>query len=261
MYGGSVMPITWTTNDLNMPIGVKFVGTDYVGSTIVSWAGPYSSANGGAYVKVPPAPSIFAQYNIMYLGIFPNTPNKNATTDGNIHTTGMIFSASTFTKPLGVVSPTLNSKVTIRNPGTVSTYLQVAEVAVLNVKNENIIRNKFNTYNSLVSSASYVYNGDTTAFGPQKAFDGNPSTFFYGGSNATTIDYNAFMNFTMSSVTNNYASTMFISTIEIQGSGALALTGMQVRYETANLPPAFPVGVFYSTMTITSSNGQVFNLA
>ena len=260
MYAGSEIPITWSTNDLNIPIGAKFVGFDFVtNSTIISWTGPYSSHAGSANIKVPPAPSPFAIYSTMYLAIYPNTPNLNATTDGNINTQGQIFAVSTFGKPLGVVSPTLNSRVTVRNPG-ISRYLQVAELWVNNTQNENVITNKFNSYARLVSSSSYPYNGDVTGNGPQRAFDGSLSTFFFGGSNALTIDTNAFVAATFSSFSTTYNSSVFISTVEVYGAGSFSLNGMTVQYESANLPTSI-LGTFISTMVITGTNSQVFKLA
>ena len=260
MFAGSEIPVSWNTNDLNIPIGAKFIGFDYLtNSTIISWTGPYSSRTGSANIKVPPGPAPFIIYSTMYLGIYPNTPNQNATTDGNINTDGQIFATSTFGKPLGVVSPTLNGKVTVQNPG-ISRYLQVAEVWVNNTQNENIITSKFNSYARLVSSSSYPYNGDVTGFGAQRAFDGSLSTFFYGGSNALTIDTNAFVAATFSSYSSIYNSSIFISTIEVYGAGSFTLSGMQVRYETTNLPTGI-LGTFISTMTITATNSQTFKLA
>jgi hypothetical protein len=261
MYSGSGIQMTWRTNDLNMPLGVKFVGTDVAGSTIISWSGPYSSGLLSANVKVPPAPSPFATYSSIYVGIYPNSPYKNATTDGNLQAGNMVFAASTFGKPLGIVSPTLNTKITVYNPGTVSNYLQVGSLWVTNMYKENVITDKFNTYASLISTSSYPFLGNYADNGPQKAFDSNPATYFYGGNGPGNLDQNAFMAATMSSLTSAYTSSVFISTIELTGSGNIPLTGMKLKIENSNLPAPFTNGIFYSTMNITGTNSQIFTLA
>lgn len=261
MYSGSGIQMTWRTNDLNMPLGVKFVGTDAVGSTIISWSGPYSSGLLTANVKVPPAPSPFATYSSIYVGIYPNSPYKNATTDGNLRAGNMVFATSTFGKPLGVVSPTLNTKITVYNPGTVTNYLQVASLWITNMYKENVITDKFNTYASLVSTSSYPFLGNYADNGPQKAFDGSPTSYFYGGNGPGNLDQNAFVAATMSTLISTYTSSVFISTIEITGSGNIPLTGMKVKIENVNMPAPFTNGMFYSTMNITNTNSQIFTFA
>ena len=261
MYSGSGIQMTWRTNDLNMPIGVKFIGTDAVGSTIISWSGPYLSGLLTANVKVPPAASPFATYSSIYIGIYPNNPYKNATTDGNVRTPNMVFATSTFGKPLGIVSPTLNTKITVYNPGTVTNYLQVASLWVTNMYKENVITDKFNTYASLISTSSYPFLGNYADNGPQKAFDASPTSYFYGGNGPGNLDLNAFMAATMSSLTSTYTSSVFISTIELTGSGNIPLTGMKVKIENINMPAPFTNGMFYSTMNVTNTNSQIFTFA
>jgi len=262
MFSGTQMPITWTTNDLNVPLGFKFVGTDYIsGRTVVSWSGPYSSGARSANVKIPTAPAAFVQYNTVYLGIYPNTVTSNNTDDGNIASPGQVFATSTFGKPLGVVSPTLNSRVTVQNPGTISRYLQVAEVWVNNVQNENVVTDKFNAYAYMIKGSSVPYETNYSAYGPDRAFDGNLSTYFYGGIDGTTnYDLNARVFCTMSTFASTYTSSVFISSVSVYGSGIVTLSGMQVKYETYNLPPGI-LNTFYSTMTITSTNQQTFTFA
>jgi len=262
MFSGSEMPITWTTNDLNIPLGFKFVGTDFIsGRTVISWSGPYSSATRSANVKVPPAASPFVRYNTVYLGIYPNSATNNNTSDGNIVAPGQVFAASTFGKTLGVVSPTLNSRVTVQNPGTISRFLQVAEIWIYNAQRENIVTDKFNTYASMTKSGSVPYETNYAAYGPDRAFDGNLSTYFQGGIDGTTnYDFNARVFCTMSTFASTYTSSVFISSVAVFGSGVTSLSGMQVKYETFNLPPGI-LNSFFSTMTITSTTQQTFMFA
>jgi hypothetical protein len=267
MYCGSRMSMTWDTNDLNIPLGVKFIGKDYVGSTIISWSGPYPSGTRSANIKIPTAPTPFAVYNSMYLGIFPNTASLNATTDGNIHTTSMLFDQSTFSKPFGVVSPTLNSRITVKNPGTINQFLQVSELKVTNIKQQNVVTDYLNQYARLTSSNFIsVYNTDYGTYGPQRAFDGNLSTFYQGGFTTGTPDVNNKFYGAFSTFDTKYESTVFISTVEITGY-VTSLSGMQIRYENANIQPspyfattyaAITDNTFYSTITLKSTYRQVF---
>jgi len=260
MFSGSVMPITWTTNDLNIPLGFKFVGTDLNASTIVNWSGPYSSGLRSANVKVPQSGSPFVQYNRVHLGIYPNTALKNNTTDGNLTTPGQVFTTSTFGKPLGVVTPMLNARFTVYNPSTVATYLQVAELWVFNAKNENVVTDKANTYASLLPGYDVShppYGGLVATYGPAKAFDGDRTTYFYGGQDAFNIDQNARMYGTFSTYSNTYDTSVFVSSVTIYGTGTYSLTGMKMKYETTNLPTVI-LNSFYSTINITSPQQQTF---
>jgi hypothetical protein len=195
------------------------------------------------------------------LGIYPNTASNTNTSDGNIVAPGQVFAASTFGKTLGVVSPTLNSRVTVQNPGTIGRFLQVAEIWIYNAQRENIVTDKFNTYASMTKSGSVPYETNYAAYGPDRAFDGNLSTYFQGGIDGTTnYDFNARVFCTMSTFASTYTSSVFISSVAVFGSGVTSLSGMQLKYETFNLPPGI-LNSFFSTMTITNTTQQTFMFA
>jgi hypothetical protein len=258
-YRGGSMPVTWETNDPNIPLGFRFVGKDAAGNTVSKWAGPYNSGAGRADVIIPGGLSPFISYNTMFLSVYPNKVDQSGTTDGNINTPSMTFAQHAL-PPLVVVNPSLNSRIKVYNPGTNPRYLQVAEIWVNNEKRQNTVAGRYaRQYARFISTASIPYNTDLDSFGPQKAFDGNLTTYFAGGLTPTQTDPNAYIQATASSFTRGTTSTTLISSIEIYaGPITDGLEGMSFDLYNWN-EPGVPNGLFYSTMALSSYKVNVLS--
>jgi hypothetical protein len=262
VYRGTPITVTWQTNDVNVPLGVKFTGTDLYGRQITNWAGPFSSAPGSAIVKIPTPPAPFARYNKMYLGVYPNSINFN-TAEANSNTT--IFSTRNLASPIHVVNPTINSYTRVLNPGTVNSYLQVAEVQINNDLGLNMTQVSTNSVftidTDITNVNSYPYNGSYAGFGSQNAFDNNFSTYFFGGFTASLINPNATVAAQFSTTTSFQflnQSSVLVSSIAVTQGPTFSLQNMQLIFSNRN-EPGINDGLFFSTITLISSNRQTFS--
>jgi hypothetical protein len=252
VYRGSLMPMEWTTNDLNIPLGIKFMGTGLEGESIVSWAGPYRSGDLQAAIRLPTALSPLVKYHTMYFTVFPNNTMLSGSMEGNINAAGQVFCTEYLDPPIHVVNPSLNSQIRVFNSGGESRYLQVAELWVNNSMSENVITDKFNSYANFISTSSYPFNGDINGFGAYRAFDGNRNTYFYGGSNAINFDSNAFLQGTFSTFSPTFTSTTMVSSIEVYAGANLGgLDNMVLKIQNWN-EPGLQNGLFFSSMNLTS---------
>lgn len=265
VYRGTPINMSWQTNDLNIPLGVKFTGVDLYGRQITSWAGPYSSALGSASVKVPTPNAPFARYDMMYLGVYPNTSRSDNATAGNANTP--IFSSRRIPSSLYVVNPTINSYIRVLNPGTVNNYLQVAEIKVQNDIGQNMTQVSTNSVfvidTDVININTFPYNGSYVTFGYQNAFDNNLSTYFYGGYTAGQINPNAFVGAqfsTISSFAQLPQSSLQISSFEIYQGPLFSLQNMQLIISNRN-EGGIADGFFYSTITLTSTTVQSFSFS
>lgn len=266
VYRGTPLQISWQTNDMNIPLGIKFTGVDLYNRPITSWSGPYDSAPGSAAVKVPTPTAPFAKYDMMYLGVYPNTSlNGNNTTSGNSQ--NLIFASRPFPSSLYVVNPTINSYIRVLNPGTVNNYIQVTELRVNNDVNQNMVQVSTNCVftpdTDTVNINTFPYNGSYTTFGWQNAFDNNPNTYFYGGYTATQINPNAVVAGQFSTI-NAYAmlppAPLQISSIEVVQGPTYSLQGMQLIMSNRN-EGLIANGLFFSTITLISTTTQSFGFS
>lgn len=265
VYRGTPLQLSWQTNDLNIPLGVKFAGTDLYGRQITSWAGPYSSALGQATVKVPTPTAPFAKYDNMYLGVYPNTSRSDNTTAGNA--SALIFSSRVIPSSLYVVNPTINSYIRVLNPGTVNNYLQVAEITVNNDVGDNMTQvstnSEFTIDTDVININTFPYNGSYTTFGYQNAFDDNISTYFYGGYTASQINPNAYVGAqfsTISSFAQLPQSSLQISSFDIYQGPLFSLQDMHFVFSNRN-EPGLADGFFYSTIVLTSTTVQSYSFS
>jgi len=265
VYRGTPIRMSWQTNDLNIPLGVKFTGVDLYGRQITSWAGPYSSALGSADVKVPTPNAPFAKYDMMYLGVYPNTSRSDNTTAGNA--SNPIFSSRRLPSSLYVVNPTINCYVRVLNPGTVNNYLQVAEININNDIGKNMTQVSTNCIftpdTDVININAFPYNGSYTTFGWQNAFDANISTYFYGGYTASQINPNAYVGgqfSTISSFAQLPQSSLQISSFDIYQGPLFSLQNMQLVFSNRN-EGGLADGFFYSTITLTSTTVQSFSFS
>jgi hypothetical protein len=263
VYRGTPIKMSWQTNDLNIPLGIKFTGTDLYGRQITSWAGPYSSALGTANVKIPTPNAPFAKYDMMYLGVYPNNPRLDNTASGN--TSGLIFNSRTIPSSLYVVNPTINSYIRVLNPGTVNNYLQVAEIKINNDIGKNMTQERTNCVftedTDVININTFPYNGSYVTFGWQNAFDNNVSTYFYGGYTASQINPNAYVGgyfSTISSFAQLPQSSLLISSIDIYQGPLYSLQDMQLILSNRN-EPGLSDDMFYSTIVLVSTNSQSFS--
>lgn len=263
VYRGTPIQISWQTNDLNIPMGVKFTGVDINGNQITNWAGPYVSALGTASVKVPTPPASFARYDMMYLGVYPNTPRLDNTTAGNAQS--QIFSSRPFPSSLYVVNPTINTYIRVLNPGTVNGFLQVGEIVINNDVGKNMTQVSTNcifkpdNYNANINT--FPYNGSYSTFGEQYAFDGNVSTYFYGGYSANQPNLNAYVGgqfSTISSFSQLPQSSLQISSIQLFQGPLYSLQNMQLVMSNRN-EANISDGLFFSTITLISSYSQSYS--
>jgi hypothetical protein len=262
VYRNTPINISWQTNDLNIPLGVKFTGIDMYNRPMIKWTGPFPSASGSAIINIPSPSAPLGRYDTIYLGVYPNNPRLNNTTDGN--SSNPIFSTRTIPGSIYVVNPTINSYTRVLNPGTVNSYLQVTEIAINNDMQENMVQVSTNTVftvdNDTVNVNSFPYNGSYASFGSQNAFDNNRSTYFYGGYTASQINPNASVGAQFSTTTrfqNLNPKIALVSSIDIYQGPIFSLQGMQLIYSNRN-EPGISDGLFYSTIRLVSTNVQSY---
>lgn len=266
VYRGTPITMTWQTNDLNIPLGVKFTGTDLYGNQITSWSGPYPSALGTAQVRAPVPTAPFAKYDMMYLGVYPNTPRADNSVNGN--STTPIFNSRIIPSSLYVVNPTINSYVRVLNPGTVNTFIQVAEINVQNDIKQNLVHYstyaRFTTDTTADNINTIPFNGSYTTYGPQNAFDNNISTFFYGGVTTSQINPNAYVGCKFSSYSSFVSainqSSLLISSIEVYAGPQWSIDSMNLVLSNRN-EPGIADGLFYSTIILISSTSQSYGFS
>ena len=254
MYAGTQIPISWSTNDLNIPLSFNFLGQNNDGSTFLAPSGPYMSGAYSANVRAPIGPNVVTKYTALYVSVYTSAINQ---ADGNIRAPGQVFYTYTFPKPIHVYRPTLNTRLRIYNPGQIQQYLQVGEIAINNSLRENVLNDKINVYANLVSTSSTPYNGDYPTWGPQRAYDGNLATYFWGGTTPILIDQQAFITTTLSTFSTAITSSIFISSINIQAAPQQPYanpTLQSMKLDIQNFgDTTMPDGLFYSTITFTDS--------
>lgn len=264
VYSGTRMPVSWKTNDLNVEVGLKFEGTDINGKKIERWAGPYKSSDQLATVIVPDCVPI-ATYTSIYLGIYPPQGLLYAPASGNIRSQNQMFDTVYLDKPINVFTPTINSKITIYNPGDVDKVLEVSELQINTKNNNNILGPNVNDYVQIVSTSSRPYQGDYASWKITNMFDGNPNTAFRGGRDINTIDKNAYVALDLKSkeAVNLSANSQIISTINIIGSSnndtRYSITGMMMKVENRNTPGVAD-GLFYKNITLNSYTPNTITL-
>lgn len=260
VYKNTSLPMSWTTNDPNLRVGVKFIGNDMInGNIITNWSGPYSASQTSTLVKIP-SKSLFVSYNTIQIGVFPGNDLYNTSDSANISSPGQVFVVQKLTNPIYVLSPNVNSIIIIKNPGSLEKYLQVSEIKVLNDNDEDHLSDALNKYGKLKLSSSAPYQNDNTTWDINNINDGNIFTSYCCGSDATTVDYNAFISVEMSSLTLAQTPQTSISEIKIYGSqnNAMKFTidGMMLRIENKN-QPGIPDGLFYYSTTLTKYTPNV----
>jgi hypothetical protein len=255
-YRGSIMTVSWDTNDLNIPIGINFLGVDTYGNTVSQWVGPYNSATKTATFGLPTQTNApYVSYRTMALSVYPDPSNK--TTAGNANPTPF---ANQTLDPLVVVNPSLNSRVKVYNDGTNPTYLQVAEIYLYTDTKQNMISDPNNaSYRTLVSTSSTPFNSDPL-HGAGAALDNNTATAFWGGINSLTVDPFAFVQATLTSASPLYNSTSLISSIVIlpEPTNPTCLNNMNLKLSNWN-EPGVVNGLFYSTIVMTSASVNAFS--
>jgi len=265
VYRGSPLTISWQTNDLNIPLGVKFTGTDIYNNKVSSWSGPFSSATGTATIKIPTPGAPLCKYDTMYLGVYPNNPRQDNTTAANA--ANPIFNSIPIPGNLYVVNPTINSYIRVLNPGTVNSYLQVSEIKINNDLKQNMTQVSTNSVFTIdtdsVNVNTYPYNGSFVSFGSQNAFDNNLSTYFFGGYTATQINPNAYVGAqfsTLASFQNINQPAALVSSIDVYSGPLYNLQGMQLIFSNRN-EPGLVNGLFYSTINLNASNLQSYSFS
>jgi len=262
VYKNTILPISWTTNDPNLRVGVKFMGKDMInGTNIINWSGPYSATQTSTFVKIP-SRTLLSRYDTIEIGIYPSEGLYNTSDSANLTISGQVFVVKKLTNPIYVLSPTVNSKITIKNPGILQKYLQVTEVKILNDTGEDHLSDALNKYSRLTMSASSPYQNDTTTWDINNINDGNIFTSYCCGKDATTVDYNAFISLEMSSLTLAQTPQTSISAIKIYGSqnNAMKFTidGMMLRIENKNQPD-IPDGLFFYSTILSRYTPHVIN--
>ena len=272
VYRGTAINVSWTTNDLNIPLGVKFTGVDLYGKPITSWAGPYPSGAGSAIVKIPTAATFLVRYDTMYLGVYPNTTKLDNTMAGNAQTP--TFSSRSIPSSIHVVNPTTNTYIRVINPGMYK-FLQITEINVNNDAHQNIVLVSTNTEFTIdtvdVNVNVFPFNGSYESFGGQNAFDGNFSTYFYGGYTSGEVNLNAYIGGkfkAISSLTQQQQqqqqqqeqSKVLISSIDIYAGPTYDIQNMQLIMSNYN-EPGIVNGLFYSTIILTSDSIQSYSFS
>lgn len=255
-YRGSQMTVAWNTNDLNIPLGVNFLGIDTYGNTVSQWSGPFNSAARTATFGLPTQQNApYVSYRTMTLSVYPDASNK--TTAGNSRPTP--FAKQTLSS-LVVVNPSLNSRIRVFNDGTNPARLQVAEIYLYNDAKQNVISDPNNaSYRNLVSTSSIPFNSDPL-LGAGSALDNNPATAFWAGVNSITVDQNAFVQATLSSASRLYTSTTLVSSIVVLADtvNTQSLYNMNLTFSNWN-DPGVPNGLFYSTIVMPSTSVCAYN--
>jgi len=254
LYCGTDIPVTWTTNDLNVSVGIKFEGVDQYGKRVISWSGPYSSAQNLANIKAPYGP-VLVQYDKMYLSIYPPSGFSSAPVSGNIPGNSQVFDTKTLNPPLIVYTPSYNSKITIYNPGTVGKILEVSELIINNQDGINVVGENYQDYITLTSTSSYPYQGDFSIWRTDNIFDGSEMSAFRGGQDANIIDYNAYISCELRATTPGR-----ISSIEVYGSenndSLFSIDGLLLKVENKN-EPGIQDGLFSKIVTLNARTPNV----
>lgn len=170
VYAGTGVELPWTTNDPNIPIGIKFSGIDpnNPNNRISNISGPYSSTP--ALISIP-SKIPYIIYDTVQLVVYPKS--------GDVYTTSKIFDTRQLTPNLAVVNPNANITVRIFNPGTISTFLGINDISIYS--NEGINLTRPNSLVSISLNSSSPFQNDTNGWGPQNAVDGIPINEFRGG--------------------------------------------------------------------------------
>jgi hypothetical protein len=262
VYRGTPIAISWQTNDLNIPLGVKFTGRDLYGNYIANWTGPYPSGKGSAMVKVPTPNAPFAVYDAMHLCVYPNTANGTNTAAGNANSN--TFSTRQIPSSLYVVNPTANTYVRVINPG-LTKFLQVTDIKVNNDNRQNLLSDSTAVTDFTIDTVDlnvnvFPFNGSYAAFGGQNAVDGNPSTYYYGGYISGEPNINAYVGGkfkTFAPFSQIPHGAAQISSIDITQGPLYNLQGMQLILSNFN-EPGIQDGLFYSTITLNSDARQTY---
>jgi len=228
MYSGSKFDVTWTTNDLHIPVGVRYSGIDNVtNNRVVCWDGPYSSANLSTTLTLK-SNAEYVTYDTIQLMLYPPAGAYVNPLESNIQTPGQIFDSISLDQSVAVVKPGLNTSLYIYNPGTISSFLNIANLSVYTT--DGIDLAKTNSIATATVTSSQPFQNDSINWGPQNVTDSNPNTGFRGGFDlATGTDPEAYFGLDIVPLLPNNNS--FISSIVIKGSNSpsLSLNGMKMR--------------------------------
>jgi hypothetical protein len=264
VYRNTQIPLSWSTNDPNLKVGVKFMGKDKLGKDIINWSGPYNplhDSTGKTLVNIP-SKSDFVVYDTIEIGVYPNDGLYNTSDSANLNTNGQVFAVEKLSKPIHVITPTINSLITIKNPGDLDKILHVSEIKIYNDRNEDFLSDSKNKYGVFKLKASTPYNDDCTTWDVDNINDGNIFTGYRCGNDACIVDRDAFISVEMSSISNIYKPETAISSILLIGSQnnnmKFTIAGMQLRTENKN-QPGIPNGLFYSTRILTSYTPNIIN--
>jgi hypothetical protein len=264
VFSNTRMPISWNTNDLNVEVGLKFEGKDISGNFIEKWSGPYRSSDKIAYVLAP-ACIPFAEYTKINIGIYPAKGYTYAPASGNINSPNknQMFDTVILEKPLYVYTPTVNSKITVFNPGSVDKVLEIGELSIFTESGENAVGPKLDQYVEVVSTYSRPYQGDYVSWKVKHMFDGNTNTSFRGGRDIKIVDKNAYVAVSLKSKPSSCINSQAISSISIIGSfnneSRYTIDGMKMRIENKNVP-GLADGLFVREVTLGNYSPNIVTL-
>jgi hypothetical protein len=253
MYKGSKFLVTWNTNDLNIPVGVRFNGVDNItNSKITCWSGPYSSASPSTFVSVPSNQS-YVTYKSFQLMLYPFSGTYINSLESNIQTTNQLFDSMNISPNISVIRPDLNTTIRIYNPGTIQSFLHIAEICIYSTEGYDLAKSEGGAV--ALATSSQPFQNDISSWGPQNAVDKNPTTAFRGGYDLSVgPDITSFIQISLSpSVINTTAS---ISSIVITGSTSPNLTLAGMKFLITN---TFNGVLCSNTKTLTDDIVQTFS--
>jgi len=264
VFSNTRMPISWNTNDLNVEVGLKFEGVDICGNIVEKWTGPYRSSDKIANVLAPVCIP-FATYTKINIGVYPPQGYAYAPASGNINSPNknQMFDTVLLDNPLYVYTPTVNSKITVFNPGDVDKVLEIGELDVFTEKGINAVGPKLDHYVEVVSTYSRPYQGDYVSWKVAHMFDGNTNTSFRGGRDIKIIDKNAYVAVSLKSKPDTDIGSQAISSIAIFGSfnneSRYTIEGMKMRIENKNVK-GLADGLFYREVTLDNYTPNIVTL-
>jgi hypothetical protein len=174
-----------------------------------------------------------------------------------------MFDTVLLDSPLFVYTPTVNSKITVFNPGTVDKVLEVGELSIFTDNGENAVGPKIDNYVEVVSSYSRPYQGDYVTWKVKHMFDGNTNTSFRGGRDIKIIDKNAYVAVSLKSKPDSCIANQSVSSISITGSfnneSRYTIEGMKMRIENKNVT-GLADGLFYTEVTLNNYTPNIVTL-
>jgi hypothetical protein len=260
VFAGTKFKMAWATNDMNIPIGVRFSGPDSKnpGNRIIAWSGPYLSGNLSESISIP-SNLPYSLYDTFQLMVYPFTGLYSNQLEGNLQTNGLlgqIFDSRPLIPNIATIKPSLSTTIRIYNPGTINSFLDVGEIAIYSVDGRNITRPDSGVIITIKSSTTFQ--NDLGGWGQDNAFDRNPNTQFRGGFDvASGPDSNAYLEINLRPST--IQNEGLISSIVITGSPLtnLSLGGMNLLIHTT-VSNSLSVS---SIQTLTSEFIQTINFS